>query len=240
MNDEEEPELSGLSAADEARIRALLAGAKHDEPMPDAVVARLDRVLAGLAEEPVERPLPATVVSLAERRRRATRMLVAAAAVVVLGVGIGQVVSHSNGTLDSAGSGAAKAGADNGLTDGTDSKELTGSDSGGAGVPLVPAPQSDAPKGASAFELRPQHFAVDSRRVQSQAESMTSSDAINARGYAATCERGHWGAGKYVPVRYGRTPGYLVLRRHAGDSQVADLFLCGGDDPVRSVTLPGP
>jgi hypothetical protein len=231
MND---PELPELSAADEARIRALLAGARHDEPMPEAVVARLDRVLAGLAEESTEQALPATVVPLAERRRRAARMLVAAAAVVVAGVGIGQVVSHDNGGSG----GAAGAGAPDlsSLRDGPDSKELSGG-SAGAGAD-APQPSSDSLQSVSAYKVRPKHFAQDSRRVQSYSESAAMDTSGNQRAFG--CVRGHWGAGKYVPVEYGRSPGYLVLRRHTGDSQVADLFLCGSDDPVRSITLPGP
>jgi hypothetical protein len=239
MNDPELPELPELSAADDERIRALLADAKHDEPMPEAVVARLNRVIAGLGEGSGDGPPSATVVPLAERRRRATRMLVAAAAVVVAGVGIGQVVSHQGGGLagssgDSAGAGAAPD--ISSLSEGTDSKELS-SGSAGAGAGL-PQPQSDSLNGVSAYKVRPRHFAQDSRRVRSYSEAASLDTASNPRAFG--CARGHWGAGTYVPVEYGRSPAYLVLRRHTGDSQVADLFLCGSDEPVRSITLPGP
>jgi hypothetical protein len=240
MNDPELPELPDLpelSAAEEARIRALVAGAKHDEPMPEVVVARLDRVLAGLAEESTEQPALATVVPLAERRRRATRMLVAAAAVVVAGVGLGQVVSHQGGVLsDSSGGSAADAPERSSLGVGTDSKELSGGSAGAGAEP--PQPQSDSLNGVSAYKVRPRHFAQDTRRVQSYSDSASTDTASNPRAFG--CVRGHWGAGTYVPVEYGRSPAYLVLRRHTGDSQVADLFLCGSDAPVRSITLPGP
>jgi hypothetical protein len=56
----------------------------------------------------------------------------------------------------------------------------------------------------------------------------------------AGCRSARWGEGAFVPVRYGRAPAVLVLRRAAGETQVADLFLCGDPDPVRSVTLPAP
>ena len=47
MNEEEQqPESSGLSEAEEARVRALLAEARHAEPMPEAVVARLEAAIA--------------------------------------------------------------------------------------------------------------------------------------------------------------------------------------------------
>ena len=234
MNDDEE-----LSAADEARVRALLAAAKHDEPMPDAVVARLDRVLAGLAEEGA--PPLANVVPLADRRRRAARMLVAAAAIVVLGVGIGQVVSngHSSDEPSAGGDAGAPALAPGAPTDTRTSQDSAESSSAGGGAANLPQPSGsqqydslDAP----AFELRPQHFAQDTRKVQSRALRMTS-DLSSRKAY---CSPGAWGSGTYVPVDYGQAPAYLVLRRPSGDSQVADLFLCDGDEPVRSVTLPGP
>ena len=38
------------------RVRRLLAEARHTEPMPDDVAARLDRVIAGLADDPEARP----------------------------------------------------------------------------------------------------------------------------------------------------------------------------------------
>ena len=43
---------SPLDPAEDERIRRLLADARHTEPMPEAVVARLDRVLAGLLRRP--------------------------------------------------------------------------------------------------------------------------------------------------------------------------------------------
>ncbi len=236
MNDEELPR---LSAADEARIRALLADARLDEPMPDAVVARLDRVLAGLAEEAPESPVPATVVSLTERRHRAARMLVAAAAVVVAGVGIGQVVGNSGGSPDSLSAGRAGAGGDSPLAPEAE-RSFSGGSSGGSGP--ASSPQSDSlDSEARAFRLRPRHFARDSRGVQARAMKLADSAELSAtRSPVAQCQAGSWGAGRYVPVEYGRAPGYLVLRRPGGDSQVADLFLCGGTQPVRSITLPGP
>jgi hypothetical protein len=54
------------------------------------------------------------------------------------------------------------------------------------------------------------------------------------------CGAGSWGRGRFVPVSYGGAPAVLVLRRPVGDTQVADVFLCGSTEPVRSVTLPAP
>lgn len=101
----------------EEQVRRLLADARHDEPMPADVVARLDAVLAGLAADPTARdditadadqpdeplaaaalraepdePAGATVLPLLPRRRPwGGILLVAAAAVVVAAVGFGQI-----------------------------------------------------------------------------------------------------------------------------------------------------
>lgn len=82
----------------EARLRRLLAGARHAEPVPDDVAARLDRVLEQLSAEERDPEAHRPVVALAARRRRRARgLLVAAAAVVVVGVGVGQVVTTGSG-----------------------------------------------------------------------------------------------------------------------------------------------
>ena len=84
---------SPLDPAQDERIRRLLADARHTEPMPEAVVARLDRVLAGLSDDRTERADRADradraeVVDLMARRRRTVgQLLVAAAAVVAVGL----------------------------------------------------------------------------------------------------------------------------------------------------------
>ncbi len=94
MSDHDEPDQT-LTPEQDARVRRLLADARHTDPMPGDVVARLDRVLAGLADEPAR---AATVVRLADRRRRATRLLVAAAAVVAVGFGGSQLLDGFGGS----------------------------------------------------------------------------------------------------------------------------------------------
>ena len=95
---------SPLDPAEDERIRRLLADARHTEPMPEAVVARLDRVLSGLSEdrsERAERADRAEVVDLMARRRRTVgQLLVAAAAVVAVGFGITQVLPDLGGSSD--------------------------------------------------------------------------------------------------------------------------------------------
>lgn len=80
-------------------IRHLLADARHDEPIPADVAARLDDVLAQLAADPAEpeqRAEPervATAIDLESRRRRnrVRGLFLAAAAVVAVGVGVSQL-----------------------------------------------------------------------------------------------------------------------------------------------------
>ena len=46
------------------------------------------------------------------------------------------------------------------------------------------------------------------------------------------------GPGTRVAVRYDGHRSVLVYRPVRGETQVVDLFICGTDEPVRSITLP--
>lgn len=70
----EEPERE-LTPEEDARIRSLLASARADETVPDDVAARLDQVLAGLADD--------RTVGSPRRRRNTGRWLLGAAAASV-------------------------------------------------------------------------------------------------------------------------------------------------------------
>jgi hypothetical protein len=219
------------------QVRRLLAEARHDEPMPADVAERLDRVLADLADEPGR---SATVVRLADRRRRAARMLVAAAAAVVVGVGGAQFVRGLGGSMESE------------STAGSAEEAPAASSDAGAAAPE--ALQGDGVSVTRPFELRSQRFARDARELQAltfDADATSEdSDGGAPRGGAydssslrraakqGMCEPGDWGRGGFFPVVYDGAPGWMVLRPEAGDTQVADLFLCGSEQAVRSVTLP--
>lgn len=218
---------------EEARVRRLLADARHDEPMPPEVVARLDRVLAGLADDAAA---PAAAVTpLPARRRRAARLLVAAAAVVAVGIGLGQVIDLGGTTADQE-AGAPAADSEPAPQDGAQEEAAPEPDGLPTGSDSL-APQADAP----VVRIRPDAFA---RGAQMARDNRTMLDRSELTGGAVSayggCRPGAWGEGTFVPVRYGRAPAVLVLRRSAGDTQVADLFLCGDREPVRSVTLPAP
>lgn len=241
-----------LSPEQEEQVRRLLADARHTEPTPDHVVARLDAALADLAAEPSR---TAAVVRLADRRRRAGRMLLAAAAVVVLGVGVGQVVgSDLGGGEDSPTAGSAEdAQEDAGGAAAEPEAEASGEDGSAADISALRRP----------YRISEQRFSREVEDLQTYAASLSSAygedsgaeapgevadeqDLASARNRLKraaqrdVCEPGDWGRGGFVPVVYDASPGWLVLRAPQGDTQVADLFLCGSEQATRSVTLPFP
>lgn len=242
-HDDTQPE--ELTPEQEARVRRLLADARHTDPTPDAVVARLDRVLAGLAEEPAR---SAAVVRLADRRRRAATMLVAAAASVAAVIGVGAVVSNTDsGGADLATSGEAEDAEAPGAA--TDEDTASGPENYAGGRAAFRASQRRMP-----FILEAERFARDARSLESQASSLSdlrraegNQDApgltygnLDRAGNRTVCEPGAWGGGSYIAVVYDGAEGWVVLRRPQGDTQIADLFLCGSESVVRSVTLPYP
>ena len=228
-------------APEHEEVRRLLASARHDEPIPDEVVARLDRVLADLGDEPAR---IAPVTALATRRRRAASLLLAAAAVVAIGIGVGQVVESGSGqdslsSLDrdepatAEDQGRASASQEDGTLDHLDQGDVAG---GNAAAPSNPRGPQDFAR------LRKRSLAADAVVVREQAGTTGllsgRSEAYDAAG--KVCRSGTWGRGRFVPVRYAGLPAVLVFRRVMGDTQVADLFLCGETEPHRSVTLPAP
>ena len=205
---------------EEEQIRRLLADARHTEPVPDDVAARLDGVLADLRAESTTVP-PATSAAPApdelgtdelagrRRRRRAGTLLVAAAAVVAVGFGISRV-----GDLSSSGP----------------------ADSSSAGGSAAESSRSDAAAGPAPFVLDPSTFDDD------VATLVTSGDL---RSYAAppadsskplvAC-RGA-GAGVRIPVLYDDQDAVLVVRPVHDGSREAVLYRCGESTPVRSTTV---
>jgi hypothetical protein len=147
---------ANLTPEQEADLRRLLAEARHDDPMPENVAARLDRVLAQLAAGDSELD-PARVVELASRRRRkASTLLVAAAAIIAIGVGIGHVMPIGDSTgSDSTSSAAADTAREK------SSAEALLSDQAGYGV----LPQSAPDPGSRLTAVSSMHFTADVRRV---------------------------------------------------------------------------
>lgn len=249
---EPEPE---ASAPQQEAVRRLLAQARATEPAPPAVVARLDAVLAQLADEgphavdppppPATRSDHATVVDLgAQRRRRVRGLLGAAAAVVVLGIGVTQVVDLT-GEQGSDDSSAASETADDAGAD---------SDAGGstAAEPARP-PGSQAPESLTGATLPRTVPEVARRGFRDSvvrlrdADFATSLDDRTPLGAAEltsdplfVCPPTVWGPGRLVPVSYTGAPAVLVYRPATGDTQSVELLQCGTGAVLRSVVIPFP
>ena len=235
MNDrpDESPEI--------AEVRRLLAEARHTEPMPDDVAARMERVLAGLGDETTSvapvRPAAAEVVPItAHRRRRAVQLLVAAAAVVVGGV----VVSHwhpssssDSTTADTAAGSEAQANEpDNQSLNGTDkaTRKQDGPRSPDRAKPLV---RHDR------LVVRPRHFADDALAGR-QLLHTKAADTTHDFAAPSDCSVGTGHRSELLAALYQGAPAAL-LYRHAQDSaQIVDLFVCGSTTPIRTITLPVP
>lgn len=244
--DEPDQQLDPLSPADEARVRALLAGVRETEPMPADVAARLDDALGGLAAERAAlEPVPAdNVVPLTRtRRHRVVAVLGAAAAVAVLGLGIGTFFQQSGSDdMDDAGS-ADSALAERGGDDahgeapaetGLNDNEARGSEDG-----LETA--KDFIVGDRAFVVRSRHLARDLARIQHTV--LPEPDADYRRGLVHApkgfaCEIGRWGSGILVGVRYDGDPAYVAFSEPMGESQVVEVLQCRTGDLLRSTTLP--
>jgi hypothetical protein len=231
MSDRDEPE-QDLTPGQEAQVRRLLSDARHTDPMPGDVVARLDRVLAGLGADQARE---ATVVRLADRRRKATRWLVAAAAVVVVGVGGNQLLDGLNGFSGANDASVPAAEAD---------RDASGD---GAAAPETTDDWVEASGGrARLAQVRPRTLADDATALRDRVDAYdydfaaTQRNQTNSELAAAVCSTGAWGSGRYVAVRYAGDPGWIVFRKPEGDTQEADLFLCGSELARRSLTLPYP
>jgi hypothetical protein len=224
-------------------VRRLLAEARHDQPMPDDVSGRMDRVMAGLSGDRDRRDARenAPVIPLAaHRRRRAAGLLVAAAAIVVGGFTAAQQLSGDSGGHTTAGGSVAEdqnAGANG---------QSSMSEPSGASPLVSPGTRFHAKLPqlktlAGRVLVRPGHFAADVLSGR-QATGPTPSAAIREvklRRVPAGCVPA-LGSVEVVPATYEKAPSALVYHAPAGTTQVVDLYVCGTSRPVRSVTLPMP
>jgi len=226
-------------------LRRLLADARHDDPVPDDVAARLDRVLAGLADEDqLQRP---RVVDLAtaRRRRRARNLLVAAAAVVAVGVGLGQLDLSSSGgdsdgassSADAGGSGELESAASAAPSDDLAAAEDRAEDRAGDLDSVVVA--------AEPVRIGDDDFS-ELARTQAQAPPAAEplQDAEAGAGAARRswfdCRKASFGRGRLVAVEYRGSSAVLAVRPPTGDSVVVELLQCGTATVLRSATVPLP
>lgn len=249
-----DPELT----PEEEQVRRLLADARHTEPIPDEVATRLDRVLTDLAGERRDAERTARSVAVAadlaaaRRRRTARNLLVAAAAIVALGFGLNSVdLTVSGGDADGGGSSDAVAG--------DAAPEAAQAERSGPDRDESPAPTSGLESsedelsgalahGAAPVRLSSDRFGAQVRRLHTTARTITMNDSASASTdglFSLTrtplrsgCSTRDWGEGLLVPVRYDGQLGAVIFRKASGETQVVDLFLCGSDEPARSITLP--
>lgn len=243
MSDPDAP----LSPAQDEAVRAHLAAARHTDPAPPDVVARLEATLGSLQAERsaggAESPAP--VVTLASRRRRrAATALLGAAAAVVLAVGVGQVLpggpdsgSDSESASDSAAGGSTSSLEDESAADSSGPGEdddayssdaapeaqrkstKRGTDAGAAAAEQMPALTSDS-------ALRPQ--VVDLWRGHLLSSSLP----------PPSCPVAGAGKADQRDVLYDDEPATVVFPRPRDGFQRVQVYLCGADEPVRSARLP--
>jgi hypothetical protein len=242
-------------------VRRLLAEARHDEPVPAHVGARLDAVLAGLAAEgprAVDPPPPgsgAPVVDLgARRRRRVVALLGAAAAVVVLGVGVAQVVDPGQDEAASDSGGSAASADDLGEgEDGAAQEESSPAATSGprpSEVPSVAPGESGtdpaAPEDSSVPVITSLRFSQEAVRIRDEDPGVPTARGLVLGGRDLTtssmfiCDPNTWGEGRLVAVEFQGMPAVLAYRPPAGNTQPVELLQCGSGDLLRSTVVPYP
>ena len=241
-----------LTPEQEATVRRLLAGARHDEPVPGDVGARLDRVLADLSGAPSASSAPtaptAPVVDLAahRRRRNAGALLVAAAAVIVGGFAVGQAIDVG-GSSDDAGSADSSVARDGDDADAGGGQALSASpgDPGDAGDQRSASAMPDAAQtpllltsGNLKRDVKSQ-LNKSGALVGAQDESAPLASASTALG-CATAPPAAYGVGTFFAAFYDGTPTVLALRPPDGTTQQAQVLDCGTGTPLQSVTVPAP
>jgi len=227
-----------LTPAQDESVRALLASAKHTEPAPPHVVARLDDALAALVAQRREERAP--VVTLASRRRRvASTALLAAAAVVVFGVGITQVLPSANESAVDSSAGSSPAS----LEDPTltqldrthDAQEPGSSESSAAGADQS---QRSAQEKAPLSSADPDTGALTSTvALKPQVRGLFPSRVYDSTLADPTCPIPGAGSAARLAMTYDGLPGVLVYRVPVAGRQQVDLYLCGEGDPLRSVQI---
>jgi hypothetical protein len=224
-------------------VRRLLADARHDEPTPPEVVARLDEALASLVAErsaPASAPEAAVVDLGARRRRRIGSGVLAAAAVVVAGVALGQALPGGQDMGDAGSSADSSAG-------GGAERDFAAQDDadGGSSSSQEMAPQS---KSASPAPLaaRPT-LTTDDPQLEQQVETLRADASFSTRSsrrqmldLMRACPLPDVPHGRSVAAEVDGQPGVVLFQRPDGAAQDVAIYVCSSPDPVRTLTLPAP
>lgn len=237
----------------EAAVRRLLAQARHDEPIPPDVAARLDDSLAALSAERAADPGPQPPpTDLGGRRRRRAAVLLAAAAVLVVG---GFTVGHLLGGQTSGTT--ASSSPDSSIGGSVGSPGAASRVQGGRGLPdnetdAAPSDTGYSPADLDALTRLGEIPTVSQDQVTRDVTALLTrlsadpgtgtSRRLSPAGARRLAERrdcrpARLGAGLALPVTYAGTPAVLVLRPRTGETRVADLLQCGTGTLLRSVTL---
>jgi hypothetical protein len=245
--DEPDEQLDPASPEDEARIRALLAGARATGPVPADVAARLDGVLADLSAGRVTvDPVPAdNVVPITRtRRHRIVTVLGVAAAIGVFGLGVGAVLNSEPGENDAASTDSAVAdrGGDAGMNEEAEAAPTESGNELGPGD--EPGAEDDkVVLREHAFVVRPEHLTQDLARIQSALPAPGAADYSRGMVHAPKgfgCRLTTPDRGILIGVEYDGAPAFVRFLEPMGDSQVVEVLQCGTGDLVRSTTLPTP
>jgi hypothetical protein len=232
--DDESPEV--------ADVRRLLADARHTDPMPDDVAARMDRVLDRLGDQPAGvRPEPAdadVTLLVDRRRRRAVQLLVAAAAVVVAGV----VFSQHTGSSGGGATAGSQVQAESNAGGQAAPSEQPGADAQRSAGPNQDAPQPGTPPRVRDGRLvvRSQHFSDDALHGRTLLERADPAAKAAQYSLLQDCRTQEMSGGKVLAAEYRNAPAALLFRRPQGGTQVVDLYVCGSSTPIRTTTLPAP
>lgn len=238
-----------LSPAEEAAVRARLAEARHTDPVPDHVVARLDAVLADLTADrrvPDGAPVApvAPVVPLASRRRRVLSTgLIAAAAVVALGVALPQVLDSTGGSDAGTSASTADSGgsvAEVGPGEGSDSGGDASGDSDGPAAEAAPSELAESPGAAggersgSAF-VAPLALSSD-EALRPAVRPLARQAAVTTYDASPGCVL-DVGAGDRVDATWDGLPAVVVLRPAAAGRRLVEVYVCGSEEVVGSTTV---
>lgn len=230
----------------EDEVRRLLSQARHTEPLPAEVAARLDQRLAELSLPPVDDELAAV------RRRRAAALLVAAVAIVAVGIGAGNLIRPE--PADMASTSVSEEGAGESAPQG-DAAGAEQSSETAPGPGETPDGRTDTTMKAPASQrlaladleivqvpvrLHAEHLGRDVRVVVEDVRladgaTMPNPDAVLA---SYGCEVTAFGEGTLVAAMYDDQPAILALRPPEGRNQIVDVVACGTGEELASLTVP--
>ena len=223
-------------------VRRLLADARHTEPMPADVAARMDDVLADLRRahgrtsaptrpESGTDPAPCVASLAAQRRRRAAGLLVAAAAIVVGGVVVAQHLPRTRRQRGDRRAGRRPRRLDSSAEDGRRRPATPDSARRGQASPRRLPAGSGRPRRSCVRRTSP---ATPCSRAAAVPDRVAAYAALDLPTAACVVPRPARHAS--LSATYERAPAVLVFHRPEGSTQVVDLFVCGSTaDPA--VTL---